>query len=124
MLGEKDEEVSFALLKEKLSTSSVLALPKFDKLFDVKYDGSGKGIRAVLFQKGRPIEYISEKLNEAWQKWFIYDQEFYAIFRAFKTSTYYLIQKEFMLYNEHQALKYFNNQQNLSRMRARWVSYM
>lgn len=96
MLGEKDEEVSFALLKEKLSTSSVLALPKFDKLFDVKYDGFGKGIRAVLFQKGRPIEYISEKLNEAWQKWFIYDQEFYAIFSAFKTSTYYLIQKEFI----------------------------
>lgn len=64
VLGEKDEEVSFALVKEKLSTSSVLALPKFDKLFDVKYDTSSKGIRVVLSQKGRPIEYISEKLNE------------------------------------------------------------
>ena len=73
VLGEKDEKVSFALLKEKLSTSSVLALPKFDKLFDVKYDASSKGIMVVLSQKGRPIEYISEKLNEAWQKWSIYD---------------------------------------------------
>lgn len=44
MLGEKDEEVSFALLKEKLSASFVLALPKFDKLFDVKYDTFGKGL--------------------------------------------------------------------------------
>lgn len=106
---ENDENVSFALLKKKLSTSFMLALPKFDKLFEVKYDAFGKGIKVVLSQEGWPIEYTSEKLNEAWKKWFIYDQEFYAIFRAFKASAYYLILKEFMLYSEYQALKYFNN---------------
>lgn len=35
-----------------------------------------------------------------------------------------MIQKEFVLYNNHQTLKYFNSQQNLSKMHVRWVSYM
>ncbi|KAH9753570.1 hypothetical protein KPL71_015115 [Citrus sinensis] len=118
------EESSFTLLKEKLSIALVLALPNFDKLFEVECDASGKGIEVVLSQEGRPIEYMSDKLNEAWQKWSTYDQEFYAILRALKTWEHYLIQKEFVLYNDHQALKYFNSQQNLSKMHARWVSYM
>ena len=67
---------------------------------------------------------MSEKLNEAWHKWTTYDQEFYAILRALKSLEQYLIQKEFVLYNDHQALKYFNKQQKFSKMHARWVSYM
>lgn len=79
--GEKHEE-NFSLLKKKLSTAPVLALSNFNKLFEVKHNASYKGIRAIISQKGRRIEYMSEKLNEALQKWSIYDQEFYATLKT------------------------------------------
>lgn len=79
--GEK-QEASFTLLKEKLSTAFVLVLPNFYKLFEVEYDASCKGVRAILSQNGRLIKCVSEKLNEAWWKWSTYDQEFYVIPRV------------------------------------------
>ena len=47
--------MSFALLKEKLSPTSTLALPKFDKLFKVECNAFGKIIRVVLSQRGRQL---------------------------------------------------------------------
>lgn len=56
---------SFALLKEKLSIASMLALPNLDKLFEINCDVFNKGIRTILSQEGQPIKYMSDKLNEA-----------------------------------------------------------
>lgn len=115
---------SFNLLKEKVTEQPVLALPDFNKVFQVDCDASGIAIGAVLSQEDRPVAYFSEKLNDAKRKYSVYDQEFYAIVQALKKWRHYLLPNEFVLYTNHQALQYLNTQGKLNQRHLKWVEFL
>ncbi|XP_059458391.1 uncharacterized protein LOC132187986 [Corylus avellana] len=83
-----------------------------------------KSVGEVRSFHGLATFYRSEKLGEARQKWSTYELDLYAVLRALKVWEHYLIQREFVLYTDHQALKFINSQKSLNRMHARWVSYI
>jgi len=66
-------------VKSKLAQTSVLALPYFNKVFEVECGALGIGIGGVLTQEGKPLASLSEKLCDSSRKYSIYHKEFYAI---------------------------------------------
>ncbi|GJX87806.1 putative reverse transcriptase domain-containing protein [Tanacetum coccineum] len=59
---EKEEE-DFQLLKQKLCSAPILALPEGSENFVVYNDASDKGLGAVLMQKEKVIAYASRQLK-------------------------------------------------------------
>ncbi|XP_049346719.1 uncharacterized protein LOC125811260 [Solanum verrucosum] len=98
--GIKQEE-AFKILKEKLSSTPLLQLPNFEKMFEIECDASGVGIGVVLMQEGKPIAYFSEKLRGAPLQYSTYDKELYAIVRALANWQQYLWHKELVIRTDY-----------------------
>jgi hypothetical protein len=55
---------AFQALKVTMCTTLVPALPDFTKTFVLECDSSGRGIRVVLMQDGRPLAFTRKQLSE------------------------------------------------------------
>nr|CAD1823724.1 unnamed protein product [Ananas comosus var. bracteatus] len=119
-----EAEKSFQLVKDKLTKAPVLALPDFEKVFEIDCDASHIGIGGVLSQEKRPIAFFSEKVNDARARYSTYDLEFYTIVQALKHWRPYLIHREFILNSDHEALRYLNSQKNLNKRHAKWSAFL
>lgn len=93
-----------------MTTTPVLALPDFNKIFVIESDASGAGIGAVLMQEGRPIAYASKALSPSYLSLSIYDREMLAIIHAVTKWRPYLIGRRFQIRTDHKSLKYFLEQ--------------
>ncbi|GJT53866.1 putative reverse transcriptase domain-containing protein [Tanacetum coccineum] len=81
--GEK-EEAAFQLIKQKLYSTPILALPKGLKNFIVYCDASHKGLGAVLMQNEKVIAYASRQLKIHEKNYTTHDLELRAVVFAIK----------------------------------------
>ena len=115
---------TFREIKVRMTEALVLRYPDFTKLFEVACDASGVGIGGVFSQEGHSIAFFSEKLNDAKRRYSTYDKEFYAIVQSLRFWRFYLLPTEFVLFSDHQALRYLNSQKKLNARHAKWVEFL
>nr|GEZ10386.1 putative reverse transcriptase domain-containing protein [Tanacetum cinerariifolium] len=84
------EEAAFHLIKQKLCSAPILALPKGSKNFIVYCDVSHKGLGAVLMKNKKVIAYASRKLKTHEKNYKTHDLELGAMVFALKIWRHYL----------------------------------
>nr|GEU76763.1 hypothetical protein [Tanacetum cinerariifolium] len=77
--GSEKAEAAFQLLKQKLCSASILALPEGSENFVVYFDASRKGLGAVLMQGENVIAYASRQLKIHEKNYTTHDLELGAI---------------------------------------------
>nr|KYP33752.1 Retrotransposable element Tf2 [Cajanus cajan] len=75
-------------------------------------------------EKCHPIAYFSEKLHRASLNYPTYDKTLYALVRVLQTWEHYLVSKEFVIYSDHEFLKYLKGQGKLNKRHAKWVEHL
>ena len=118
----KEEDKSFNTLKVKLCSASVLAMPDFDKPFEIDCDAFLIDIGVVLSQDGHPIAYYSEKNSDARKKWSTYELELIALVQALKQWHTYLVHHSFVVNTDNHALKCLYILAKVNRMHDCWLS--
>nr|GFA96435.1 putative reverse transcriptase domain-containing protein [Tanacetum cinerariifolium] len=103
--GEK-EEATFQLLKQKLCSAPILALPKGSENFVVYCDASHKGLGAVLMQKEKVIAYASGQLKVHEKNYTIHDLELDAVVFALKMWRHYLYGTKCVMFTDHKSLQH------------------
>ncbi|GJX65615.1 putative reverse transcriptase domain-containing protein, partial [Tanacetum coccineum] len=87
--GDK-QEIAFQLLKQKLCSAPILALPEGSEYFIVYCDASIKGLGAVLMQREKVIAYASRQLKIHEKNYTTHDLELGAVVFSLKLWRYYL----------------------------------
>jgi hypothetical protein len=79
------------------------------------------GLCGVLLQERKHVAYFSEKLSGHVLNYSTYDNKLYALVRCLETWQHYLWPKEFVIYSNHESLKYICSKVKLNRRHAKWV---
>nr|GFC43549.1 putative reverse transcriptase domain-containing protein [Tanacetum cinerariifolium] len=87
--GEKEEK-AFQLIKQKLCSAPILALPEGSEDFVVYSDASHKGLGAVLMQREKVIAYASRQLKVHERNYTTHDLELGSVVFALKLWRHYL----------------------------------
>ncbi|GKD47811.1 putative reverse transcriptase domain-containing protein [Tanacetum coccineum] len=79
LISSEKAEAAFQLLKQKLCSAPILALPEGSENFVVYCDASRKGLGAVLMQREKVIAYASRQLKIHEKNYTTHDLELGAV---------------------------------------------
>ncbi|MCO5560761.1 hypothetical protein L7F22_014381 [Adiantum nelumboides] len=118
------EVTAFQTLKEKMTTGPILILPDLQKSFEVYCDACGRRLGAVLMQEGRVIAYESRMFSKPEMTTQIYEKELLAVIHALTQWRHYLLGAYFTVFTDHQSLRYFLSQKQISEKQMRWANIL
>ncbi|GJW04551.1 putative reverse transcriptase domain-containing protein [Tanacetum coccineum] len=121
--GEK-EEAAFQLIKQKLCSAPILALPKGSKNFIVYCDASHKGLGAVLMQNEKVIAYASRQLKIHEKNYTTHDLELGAVVFSLKMWRHYLYKTRCTVFTDHKSLQHILDQKKLNMRQRHWLELL
>ncbi|GJX81075.1 putative reverse transcriptase domain-containing protein [Tanacetum coccineum] len=121
--GEK-EEAEFQLIKQKLCSAPILALPKGSKNFIVYCDTSHKDLGIVLMQNEKVIAYASRQLKIHEKNYTTHDLELGAVVFALKMWRRYLYGTRCTVFTDHKSLQHILDQKELNMRQRRWLELL
>ena len=107
-------EARFRELKDRLTSTSVLALPSGTKGFVVYNDASKRGLGFVLMQHGRVIAYVSRQLKSDEVNYPVHDLELAVVVFALRVWRHYLYGTQVQIFTDHKSLKYLMSKKELN----------
>lgn len=108
-----------------MTNAHCLAYPDFFKPFEVFCDASLLGLRAVLYQDGRPIAYASRMLTPAEVNHPTGEQDVLAVIHALKFWRHYWEgAPEFRVVTKYKAITYLDTLPTWSRRQTQWPEFL
>lgn len=96
---------AFEELKKMITIAMVLALPNFEKEFELECDAFGLGIGAILMQEQRPMAYFSKAMGSRNLTKSTYEKELMAVALSIQHWRLYLLGRKFKVYSNQRSLK-------------------
>ncbi|GJR59716.1 putative reverse transcriptase domain-containing protein [Tanacetum coccineum] len=121
--GDK-QEAAFQLLKQKLCSAPILALPEGSEDFIAYCDASKKGLGAVLMQREKVISYASRQLKIHEKNYTTHDLELGAVVFALKIWRHYLYGTKCIVFTDHKSLQHILDQKELNMRQRRWLELL
>ncbi|GJX63873.1 putative reverse transcriptase domain-containing protein [Tanacetum coccineum] len=117
-------EAAFQLLKQKLYSAPILALPEGSENFVIYCDASHKGLGAVLMQKEKVIAYASHQHKIHEKNYTTHDLELGAVVFAIKMWRHYLYDTKCVVFTDHKSLQHILDQKELKMRQRRWLELL
>ncbi|GKB15009.1 putative reverse transcriptase domain-containing protein [Tanacetum coccineum] len=121
--GDK-EEAAFQLIKQKLCSAPILALPEGSKDFVVYYGASHKGLGVVLMQREKVIAYALRQLKIHEMNYTTHDLELGSVMFALKIWRHYLYGTKCIVFTDHKSLQHILDQKELNMRQRRWLELL
>ncbi|GJQ92529.1 putative reverse transcriptase domain-containing protein [Tanacetum coccineum] len=121
--GEKEEN-AFQLIKQKLCSAPILALPEGSEDFVVYCDASHKGLGDVLMQREKVIAYASRQLKIHEKNYTTHDLELGSVVFALKIWRHYLYGTKCTMFTDHKSLQHILDQKELNMRQRRWLELL
>ncbi|GJW03086.1 putative reverse transcriptase domain-containing protein [Tanacetum coccineum] len=118
------EEDAFQLIKQKLCSAPILALPEGNEDFVVYCDASHKGLGAVLMQREKVIAYASRQLKVHEKNYTTHDLELGSVVFALKIWRHYLYGTRCTVFTDHKSLQHILDQKELNMRQRRWLTLL